>query len=44
MQKAVNDFVHNQLKEHNSKITESKLWYHPTIWFYIYKKLAKSVK
>lgn len=44
MKKAINDFMNNQLKENQPKTSESKLWYHPTIWFYLYSRLTKGVK
>ena len=44
MKKAIDNFINNQLEEVSPNISESKLWYHPTIWFYIYKKLTKGVK
>lgn len=44
MKKAINDFINNQLKENQPKTSESKLWYHPTIWFYVYKRITKGVK
>lgn len=44
MKKALSDFTKNQLKESKPKTKESKLWYHPTIWFYLYKRLTKGVK
>jgi methionyl-tRNA formyltransferase len=44
MKKAIANFVNNQLKEVTPNVSESKLWYHPTIWFYLYKRLTKGVK
>ena len=44
MKKAIDNFINNKLEEVSPNISESKLWYHPTIWFYIYKILTKCVK
>jgi len=44
MKKAIDNFINDQLKEFIPNISESKLWSHPTIWFYMYKKLIKGVK
>ncbi len=44
MKKAVNYFINNRLEEVSSNVSDSKLWYHPTIWFYLFKRLIKGVK
>lgn len=44
MKKAIVDFTHHQLTERLPKTKESQLWYHPTIWFYLYTRLTKGVK
>lgn len=44
MKKAITDFINNQLEEARPKVSESKLWYHPTIWSYLYKRLINGVK
>lgn len=44
MKKVIEDFLRNDLKESTSQTTGSKLWYHPTIWFYLYKRITKGIK
>ena len=44
MKKAITDFANSQLKETIPNVSESKLWYHPTIWTYLYKRITKGVK
>jgi methionyl-tRNA formyltransferase len=44
MKKAITDFANSQLKETIPNVSESKLWYHPTIWTYLYKRIIKGVK
>ncbi len=44
MKRAIDDFIKDQLKESEPKSLESNLWYHPTIWFYLFKRLTKGVK
>mgnify|MGYP003689914533 CR=1 FL=1 len=44
MKQAINDFMNNQLNETISNGLESKLYYHPTIWTYLYKRITKGVK
>lgn len=44
MKKAITDFINNKLEEVSPNISESKLWYHPTLWFYLYKRIIKGVK
>lgn len=41
---AIEDFLTEKLVTINKKTTESKLWYHPTIWMYIYYRIVKKVK
>jgi len=38
------DFSKNQLKETQIFSKESKLWYHPTLWFYIINRLFRGIK
>ena len=44
MKKAITDFVNSQLKETIPNVSESKLWYHPTIWSYLYRRIIKGIK
>ena len=44
IKRAITDFIDDQLKSIEPQVKESKLWYHPTIWFYLYKRLTKGVK
>lgn len=44
MKKAIANFINNQLEEISPNVSESRLWYHPTIWLYLYKRLIKGVK
>jgi len=44
MRRAISDFMENQLKEIPTRNSKSRLWYHPTIWFYFYKRTTKGVK
>ncbi len=44
LKKAISYFLKNQLKEINPKVSESKLWYHPTLWNYLFNRLIKGVK
>ncbi|MCA0152990.1 formyl transferase [Winogradskyella vincentii] len=44
MKQAVANFMNDKLKEVPSKTLESKLYYHPTIWFYLYKRVINGVK
>ncbi|MBK6330838.1 MAG: formyl transferase [Bacteroidetes bacterium] len=41
---AIQDFIDNSLVTQKEKLTESKLWYHPTIWEYLYYRITKGVK
>lgn len=42
--KVIEDYKNNDLKLISSLTTESKLWYHPTAYEYIYNRLLKGVK
>ena len=44
MKKAVFDFINGNLKETKSQTTESKLWYHPTIWYYLFNRIFRGIK
>lgn len=44
MKKAIYSFLDNNLKTQESKMKESVLWYHPTLWYYLSKRLLKGVK
>jgi folate-dependent phosphoribosylglycinamide formyltransferase PurN len=44
IKKAINDFMNGNLQSQPSQTTESFLWYHPTIWFYLWNWLIKGVK
>lgn len=41
---AITDFHNGVLIEKNSPTSVSKLWYHPTLWFYLYKRIIDGVK
>jgi folate-dependent phosphoribosylglycinamide formyltransferase PurN len=41
---AIQDFFDNKLITQKKKSTESKLWYHPTIWTYLFYRIFKGVK
>lgn len=41
---AIADFIENKLVGHKEKNTENMLWYHPTIWKYLYYRITKGVK
>ncbi|MEX0290754.1 MAG: formyl transferase [Flavobacteriaceae bacterium] len=43
MKKAINDIQNNRVSPKKGG-TESKLWYHPTIWRYLYVRLTRGVK
>jgi folate-dependent phosphoribosylglycinamide formyltransferase PurN len=43
LENAVNDFIHNKIKE-QSIAGESNLYYHPTIFQYLYYRIFKHVK
>jgi methionyl-tRNA formyltransferase len=44
MQKAVDDMINNKLTPRVPVTAESKLWYHPTAWQYIYHRLFRGKK
>ena len=44
MKKAITDFLNSRLRETIPSTAESKLWYHPTIWTYLYNRIIKGVK
>jgi folate-dependent phosphoribosylglycinamide formyltransferase PurN len=44
MKRAISDFFDGNLKEKESLTKESKLWSHPTLWYYIKKRVLKGVK
>jgi len=44
MKQAITDFANDELKEITVPTDKSHLWYHPTLWFYVYKRLIKGVK
>ncbi len=44
MKKAVKDALNDAIKPQKSKTQESHLWYHPTIWYYLKKRIFKGVK
>ena len=41
---AVQEIIANTLVTHKEKLTESILWYHPTIWKYLFYRLFNGVK
>lgn len=43
MKKALNDIINNTVNPQKGG-ADSKLWYHPTIWKYLYVRLTKGVK
>ena len=43
LKKAINDFFESKLILQKNNL-ESKLWYHPTIWQYIYKRIVYNKK
>ena len=44
LKKALADVAADGLQPKKSDIQESHLWYHPTIWFYLFKRIFKAVK
>jgi methionyl-tRNA formyltransferase len=44
MKIAINDVLNDTIKIKNKEVSESRLWYHPTIWFYLKKRIFKGVK
>lgn len=41
---AIGSYFNNTLTEQKELHTESKLWYHPTAWLYLYNRIFKGVK
>jgi len=41
---AVQNILENKLVTNNEELTESYLWYHPTIWKYLYYRVIRGVK
>ncbi len=41
---SIRDFFDNKLITQKEKELESRLWYHPTIWKYLYYRILKGVK
>ncbi|WP_299523354.1 formyl transferase [Winogradskyella sp.] len=44
MKKAITKFMSDELKEVSPRVSESTLWYHPTIWYYLSKRIFKGVR
>lgn len=44
MKKAIQDALENALKPQVVAAADSKLWYHPTLWNYLYRRAFKGVK
>lgn len=44
LNKAVQDFFDNKLVTQKEKALESLLWYHPTVWKYLYYRIVNGVK
>ena len=44
MDKAVDDITKNKLTARKPMTAESKLWYHPTIWQYVYHRVFRNKK
>lgn len=44
MKKAIDDIAINKVVVMKPETTESKLWYHPTIWQYLFKRILKGKK
>jgi methionyl-tRNA formyltransferase len=44
LNKAIQDFFDNTLVTQKEKALESALWYHPTLWKYLYHSIVKGVK
>ncbi len=44
MKRAIFDFIDGNLKEKESLTKESKLWSHPTLWYYLKKRVLNGVK
>ncbi len=44
MKLAIADFFVNTLHERDSITSESMIWSHPTLWYYLYTRISKGVK
>ena len=44
LNEAIQDLMDNSLVTQKEKLTESILWYHPTIWNYLFYRITKGVK
>lgn len=44
LNKAIKNIFDNTLTEKKEVETESQLYYHPTLWFYLYKRILKGIK
>ncbi len=44
MKLTIADFFVNTLHERDSKTSESMIWSHPTLWYYLYTRIFKGVK
>ncbi|MEO6347100.1 MAG: formyltransferase family protein, partial [Aquaticitalea sp.] len=44
MKQAIFAFINGNLKGKEGRTTESNLWSHPTLWFYLRKRIFKGVK
>jgi hypothetical protein len=44
VKKAIADAVIGQLKPLSPSSSPGKLWYHPTIWQYLYYRLSRNAK
>lgn len=44
MKKAINDVYNNAIQPQALKSKLSNLWYHPTIWFYLYNRVGRGIK
>jgi len=44
LNEAVMAFMKHELQTQKVKLTESILWYHPTIWQYLYGRIVKGIK
>jgi methionyl-tRNA formyltransferase len=40
----IEDFNFEGLRSTQSLVNESKLWYHPTLWGYLYLRIKKGIK
>lgn len=44
MKKAIEDVIKDDVQPKTPKSGESHLWYHPTIWYYLYKLITQGVR